>query len=346
MTTRKKYLVTGGAGFLGVHLVNKLHQRGHDVISVDIAPHDAKEYPENLPCYTKDIRDRDFEEILIGRDIVIHCAAALPAASKKEIYSVNVSGTRNVLDACLKHNIERVVFISSSGVYGLPKKNPIEETDHLVGMGPYATTKIIAEGICREFKKKGLCIPIIRAKTIVGIGRLGAFQILFDWIQSGKKIPIIGNGQNRYQLVHVDDLIEAIILASNGEANLVNTELNVGAKVFSTVAEDVGALCRYASSGATILRTPAWPVQKILRLFEIMRLSPLYQWFYESANKDSFVSIEKIEKLGWRSQKSNQDCLIETYQWYLDHADALQTPGMTSKSAWKQGVLRIAKAFL
>lgn len=339
----KKFLVTGGAGFLGLHLANQLHQRGNKVLSMDIAKHNPEEYQKEIECHTVDVRSADFWQFLDGVDVVIHGAAALPAWKEKEIYAVNVLGTRNVLEGCLRHHVWRVVYISTSGVYGLSDKNPMEEEDPLVGIGPYATTKIEGEKICHEYRKKGLCIPILRPTPIVGVGRLGAFQILFDWVQSGKKIPIIGNGKNRYQLLHVDDFIEAILLAAEGKENLVNTEFNVGAKVFEAVARDVGALCDFAKTGSKVLRTPARPVQKILRVLEILKLSPFYQWFYESANKDSFVSTQRLEQLGWSPQKSNQDCLMAAYQWYLKNKNNLRSMENTSRGVWKQGLLQVVK---
>lgn len=334
------YLITGGAGFLGLHLANQLFRRGNSVVSIDIADHDPAEYPKGILCHKADIRHPDWGRFLKGVDVVIHAAAALPGRSPREIESVNVLGTQNVLENCLKNRIERVVSISSSGVYGLPEKNPMEEDDPLVGIGVYAQTKIKAEELCREYRKKGLCIPILRAKTIVGTGRLGAFQILFDWMESGKRIPIIGSGKNLYQLVHVEDVINAIQLASTAPADRINSEFNVGAKKFGTVAEDVGALCRFAASGSKILPTPAWPIKKILRLFEILKLSPLYQWFYESADKNSFVSTKRLEKLGWHAEKSNTEMLTEAYQWYLGNR------GTMYRTPWKQGILKVAKAFL
>lgn len=340
----RHYLVTGGAGFLGLHLAQRLHQAGNKVTSVDIAPHPPEEYA-GIQCHSADIRDPSFERTLDGVDTVIHAAAALPSRGKKEMVAVNQWGTRNVLESCLRRGIKRVVFISSTGVYGLPKENPVEETDPLVGIGSYGETKIEAEKICREYRQKGVCIPVIRAKTIIGSKRLGAFQILFDWIQCGKKIPVIGNGKNRYQLLHVDDLVDAILLAAEGEEGKVNTEFNVGAKIFGTVEEDITALIQFARSSSRILKTPAHLVQGILCFFEWLRLSPFYRWFYMSAAMDSFVSIEKMEQLGFAPKKSNQEALIETYRWYLTHLEEGQKTGVRSNTAWKQGILRFIKGF-
>src|SRR5262249_47514409 len=151
----------------------------------------------------------------------------------------------------------------------------------------------------------------------VGTGRLGVFQILFDWVQAGKRIPVIGSGKNRYQLLEVEDLCQAIILAATAPAERANDTFNVGAKRFGTVREDLGALCQAAGSAPRVLPTPAPLVKAVLQLLERLRLSPLYKWVYGTADKDSFVSTEKIERaLGWQPKYSNAEALIRAYRWY------------------------------
>jgi len=344
-----KILITGGAGFLGYHLTKRLLKNAHQISIIDIDDSNRKDYPPEVDFYKGDVRDLSFlEKITEDVEIIIHAAAALPLWSKKDIFTTNVDGTRNVLETAKKHGIKRVIFISSTAVYGVPKKHPIEENDPLIGVGPYGESKILAEKICLEYRQKGLCVPIIRPKTFIGPERLGVFQILFDWIEDGKKIPIIGNGKNRYQLLDVDDLVDVIILMMEKDKLLVNNTFNVGAKIFGTVKEDVGALCQFAKSGSKVMATPAWLVKFALKLFETLKLSPLYKWVYGTADKDSFVSIEKIEKkLGWQPKYSNAQSLIRTYQWYLDHKEELKNKtGITHRVAWKQGVLKIFKKFL
>ena len=117
---------------------------------------------------------------------------------------------------------------------------------------------------------------------------------------------------------------------------------------FNTVREDVGAMCDYAGTGARVMSTPAWLIKPALAFFEAIKLSPLYKWVYGTADKDSFVSTEKIEKtLGWEPQYSNADALIRSYQWYLDHKHELETgTGVTHRIAWDQGILKLFKRFM
>ncbi len=275
---------------------------------------------------------------------MVHSAAALPLWSRKDIYDINIEGTRNVLIASRRNGIRRVVFVSSTAVYGVPKKHPIYEDDPLVGVGAYGETKIAAERICEEFRQKGMCIPIVRPKTFIGTGRLGVFQILYDWVQSGKRIPIIGNGDNHYQLLEVDDLVDAINLMLTLSEDTVNDVFNVGAKEFGTVLEDVGAMCEFSKSGSRVLPIPSSVAKPLLTALWMLRLSPLYKWVYDTADTDSFVSIERAQKiLGWKPQYSNKDALIRSYEWYFENQDTLEGSGITHRVAWKQGLLSIVK---
>lgn len=342
-------LITGGAGFLGYHLANTLAPRAERIVLADIATFHPSDYPPGAELVQADVRDATAISDAIARwgcSVIIHTAAALPLWKRDEILSVNVEGTRNVLESALRHGISRVVFISSTAVYGVPKKHPIEEDDPLIGVGPYGESKIAAERICEEYRGRGLCVPIIRPKTFIGTGRLGVFAILYDWVFSGKKIPVIGSGGNRYQLLEVEDLVEAIWLACTAPSERANKAFNVGAKAFGTVKEDVGALCAYAGTGARVMPTPAGLVKTALRLFEMLKLSPLYKWVYGTADKDSYVATERIEKaLGWQSRYSNAEALIRSYQWYLDHREEVEAEaaGITHRAAWKQGILKVFK---
>ncbi|MFA5020214.1 MAG: NAD(P)-dependent oxidoreductase [Candidatus Pacearchaeota archaeon] len=343
----KKLLVTGGAGFLGYHICNQLSKQFKEVIVVDIAEAEKKEYPKNTKFYVLDITNKQKLDEVIKKEkpeLVVHAAAALPLYTKKRIYQVNVSGTKNVLQSSLENKVERVVHISSTAVYGVPKKHPIYETDKLVGVGPYGETKIIAEHLCNQYRKKGLLVPIIRPKTFIGTGRLGVFQILYDWVEFGARIPIVGNGKNHYQLLDVEDLVNAIYLALVSNAKLSDDAFNVGAGEFHTVYEDVSELCNYAKSGAKVIRTPAKAIKLALMIFEAMKLSPLYKWVYGTADTDSFVSTEKIQnQLKWHPKYSNSQALIKSYQWYLDNKDNLGGTGVTHRVAWSQGILGIFK---
>lgn len=345
MAEQKSYLITGGAGFLGINLARYLLARGHKVTSLDIAPFD---YPEKsqITEITGDIRDRAaVDKAMQGINIVIHTAAALPLYSEADIMSTDLDGTRNVIDSAFKAGAERFVHVSSTAVYGIPDHHPLLETDKLDGVGPYGKAKIQAEEVCFEYRKKGMCVPVIRPKSFIGPERLGVFALFYDWAKDGHGFPMLGSGNNRYQLLDVEDLCDAIYLTCTLDKNIVNDTFNIGAKEFTTMKEDYQAVLDYAGFGKKITGLPAGPAIMTLRILEALKISPLYKWVYETASKDSFVSIEKAEKvLGYKPKYSNKQALIRNYQWYKENLAKFEgQSGVSHRVPWKQGILGIAK---
>jgi len=342
------YLITGGAGFLGINLTRYLLARGHAVTSLDIAAFDYPDVRDRVRVIRGDIRDRAaVDAAMEGVDIVVHAAAALPLYRKEDIFSTDIDGTRNVVDSAYQHRVDRLIHISSTAVYGIPDHHPLREDDRLDGVGPYGKAKIRAEAICLEYRRKGMCITIIRPKSFVGPERLGVFALLYDWAREGRNFPLIGSGNNRYQLLDVEDLCEAIYLAATGEKAKVNDTFNIGAREFTTMREDYQAVLDAAGFGKRVIPLPAAPVIWTLRFLELLRLSPLYKWVYETAARDSYVSIEKAERiLGFRPKYSNKDALLRNYRWYLENLPRFQgNAGISHRTPWKQGALALAKLF-
>jgi nucleoside-diphosphate-sugar epimerase len=239
--------------------------------------------------------------------------------------------------------VRRVVFISSTAVYGVPERHPIHESDPLVGVGWYGESKIAAEEICREFDARGLETTIIRPKTFLGPERLGVFEILFDWVREGRRIYTLGSGENRYQLLAVEDLVEAVVRAFSAP-DVVGEALNVGATEFGTVREDLGALIAHAGSGSRLTPVPVRPAEAALRGLELLRLSPLAEWHYRTAHRDSFVATDKARLLlRWEPRLSNAETLCETYDWYLANRTAVGAAGKTHRVPWKQQALGLLK---
>jgi nucleoside-diphosphate-sugar epimerase len=344
---RQKVLVTGGAGFLGINLVRHLLSRGYAVASLDVEEFD---YPERdrVEVIKGDIRDKTIlDRATEDADFVVHTAAALPLYSPEDIYTTDVEGTRNVLDAALRHGVERVVHVSSTAVYGIPDHHPLYETDKLEGVGPYGQAKIQAEMICLEYRARGLVVPIIRPKSFVGPERLGVFALLYDWAVTGHNFPMIGSGNNRYQLLDVEDLCDAISLCMTLPEERVNDTFNIGAKEFTTMKEDYQAVLDYAGHGKKVVGFPALPAILGLRLLDRLGVSPLYKWVYETASKDSFVSIEKAERaLGFTPKFSNKEALLRNFRWYLDNREKFEkSSGVSHRVPWKQGAIGFLKRF-
>ncbi len=343
----KNVFITGGAGFLGVHLARKFLRNGDKVTLFDSADLDAQDLIGKMDFIKGDIRSiKTLQKALRNQHFVVHAAAALPIQqSKKLIFSVNVDGTKNVLDAALKNKIMRLVFISTTAVYGVPKHLPETETSPLDPIGYYGESKIAGENLCREYMKKGLQINIIRPKTFLGPERLGVFELWLEAIYFSKKVFILGDGNNLYQLLAVSDVVNAIEKTLSSK---IHGEIfNIGAKEFGTWQSDLGAVIKYAKSKSKITGLPVLPSQLALGLLEIFHLSPIAAWHYKTIAVNSYVSITKAVKLlKWRPQKSNKKLLLESYRWYEQHrAQIINRVGTTHRVGWNFGMLNIIRKF-
>jgi len=339
-----RWLITGGAGFLGINLVRHLLARGDEVASLDRC---AFDYPERarITEIRGDIRDRgDVARAAVGCQVVVHAAAALPLYSKDEIHSIDIDGTRLVLAAAREARCERVVHVSSTAVYGVPDHHPLVEGDRMHGVGAYGIAKVEAEHECTRARDRGQVVAVLRPKSFVGPERLGVFALMYEWAREGRDFPILGRGDNRYQLLDVEDLCDAIARAGTLPADRVNDTFNVGAAEFTTLREDFQAVLDAAGFGRKIRSLPIGPALWTLRVLERAHLSPLYPWFYETVTRDSFVSIEHARaRLGWQPRFSNRDALVRNYDWYCANVDRLGAAGVTHRVPWKQGALAMAK---
>jgi len=340
-------VVTGGTGFLGLHTCQHFANQGWDVTAFDLKPFNEEDDTGGIEYIEGDVRDEGRVSEAIKKadaDVIVHSAAALPLWDDDEIWEVTVEGTRSVLWAAKEHDVERVAYISSTAVYGTHDTHPITEESPLDGVGPYGDAKIEAENVCRDFRRMGVCVPIIRPKTFIGPQRLGVFQVLFDWIEDGANIPMVGWGNNKYQLLHVHDIVQAIEMMFTLDENEVNDAFNVGATEYGTMKEDFQTLINEAGTGKRVIGTPAPVTITALRILNILNLSPLYPWVYETAHEDSYVSVRKLREFGWKPEYSNEEALIDTYQWYLEnYEEGVDETGKDHRVAWNQGALRIIK---
>lgn len=341
----KKILITGGTGFLGVHLARTFFKKAYKVTLFDIADLDAKDLVGKVTVVKGDIRDKEaIAQALKGQDFVVHAAAALPIQFTKEaIFSINVGGTKNILQSSLVNKIKRLIFISTTAVYGVPKHLPETETNPLNPIGYYGESKVAAENLCFEYMKKGLSINILRPKSFLGPERLGVFELWFEAIYSGKGVFILGNGNNKYQLLAVSDVVDAIIKALVGK---IDGEIfNIGAKEFKTWREDITSTIKHAGSKSKIISLPVLPSQMILFILEKLHLSPIAEWHYKTMPVDSYISTEKAEKyLGWKPKKSNKDLFIESYDWYSKNRNIIiNKKGNTHRVGWNWGLLNFLR---
>ncbi len=328
-------LITGAAGFLGSALARHLVATEHAVTGLDVAP----AAPE-FPSVVVDVRDAAALRSAVRRSgaaVIVHAAAALPNRSAAHLHAVNVTGTRNVLEAARDCGLERVVFVSSSSVF--PVRGHHDEDDARAGAGPYAASKVEAEDLCAEARRLGLPVAVLRVVPVVGPGRLGIFGLLFEWVREGRRIPMIGDGANRHQLIDIDDACSAIEQLLDAPVDALARPFNAGAARTGTVREDIKALCDHAMTGARPVATPARVATAALAQMHRWGLSPIHHRVFESASVDATVSIARLTGLGWRPRHSSAEALIRGYRWYLEHRHELDAQGQGHRYVWHSAAL-------
>ena len=342
-----KALVTGGAGYFGELLTRRLLERGYSVRILDInRPADAN---INVDVVQADIRDANAVlRACEGIDVTFHNVARVPLTKdKRSFWSVNRDGTECLLEACARRAVKKVIYTSSSAVYGIPKSNPVSEETVPKPVEEYGRAKLAGEGVCREYAAKGLDVSIVRPRTIMGHGRMGIFQILFEWIYQGKNIPVLNDGKNIYQFVHAEDFADACIRASTLKGA---DAFNCGADRFGTMREVLEHLCHRAGTGSQVKSLPMRPVVAAMNFSAWLGVSPLASYHARMYGRSLYFDISKARmKLGWKPRYSNNEMFVESYDWYVAHRGAvLAATAATSqhRSAVDQGILRFLHRFL
>jgi nucleoside-diphosphate-sugar epimerase len=140
----------------------------------------------------------------------------------------------------------------------------------------------------------------------------------------------------------VDDLAEAVLLA--GTKPVAGETLNIGAIEFGTVRSDLEALIEHARSASTLRPVPARPAELALRALELAHLSPLAEWHYKTAHRDSYVDVSRAQRLlGWQPRHSNAEALARAFDWYLADRECMAAAGTTHRVPWNQRALGLLK---
>jgi len=334
-------LVTGGNGYFGRLLVRRLADRGDEVrlLDIDVTGADAL----GVEVVGADIRDGPAVRGAVdGVDVVYHNVAQVPLAKDPQLLrSVNVAGTQVLLDAGIDAGVGKIVHTSSSAVFGIPEHNPVLATTVPKPQEVYGHAKLAAEWACLNAAASGLDVSIVRPRTILGHGRLGIFGILFDWIADGADPIVLGDGRNRYQFVHADDLASACLLAAERPGPAV---FNVGTDRFGTMREALANLCAHAGTGATVRRLPAGPTSLAMRASAAAGLTPFapYHWLMY-AHSMWFDIDHARDQLGWTPRYSSDEMLAESYDWFLANRSATATGTSPHRRTAKAGALGALK---
>lgn len=338
-----KHLITGGSGFLGNLIARRLRESGEEVRVLDIWKDPGQ--PTDIEYVECDIRDRHgVEKAMKGVDIVHHNVALVPLTkSGGKFWEVNVEGSRIAAESAAKAGVSAFVHMSSSAIFGSPKHCPITESTPKNPVEIYGRGKLAGEMAVRETcALSGLPLVVIRPRTILGEGRLGIFQILFEWIRDNAGIFVIGDGRNLFQFVHAHDLMDAYMLAiQSGQPGIYN----VGTDRFGTLEQALAGVILHAGSRSRVRHLPVGATIATLRLADILGLSPLAPWHYLTYHKPFHFDIQPLIELGWRPRYSNDEMFAESYDWFLENHKEPGADGQRSahRRRVKEGILRLIK---
>lgn len=335
-------LVTGGSGYFGSLLVRQLLAAGHDVRVLDLV--DADDRPTEVEFVGGDIRDPGtVERAVRGVDVVYNNVAQVPLAKDLELLrTVNVDGTTVLLGACATAGVAKVVHTSSSAVFGIPRENPVLPSTVPSPAEEYGHAKLAAEWACLDAVRHGLDVSIVRPRTILGHGRLGIFGILFEWVADGADIFVLGDGSNRYQFVHADDLAAACIAAGSTPGPGV---FNVGTDRFGTMRESLEALCAHAGTRSRVRSLPARPASWAMKAAAGLHLAPFAPYHWLMYSKSLWFDIGHVTTtLDWTPRHSNAEMLADSYDWFLAHrAETGHDDTRHHRSSARQGALAVLK---
>jgi nucleoside-diphosphate-sugar epimerase len=338
-----KALITGGSGYFGCVLRDRLLERGDAVRVFDLR--DADDRPPRVELVAGDLRDPDrVRTACEGIDVVYHNVAQVPLAKDRDLFwSVNHGGTENLLRAVREARVRKLVHTSTSAIFGVPASNPVDETVEPTPMEAYGHAKLAGERLVRTaVERHGIDATIIRPRTILGHGRLGIFQILFNWVEEGRRIPVLGSGDNVYQFVHADDLAAASIAAAHRPGAAV---YNIGTDRFGTMRETLEALCAHAGTGSRVYSVPMRLAVAAMNLTSALGISPLGPYHALMYGRSLYFDVGRAKReLGWRPKWSNAEMICDSYDWYLRHEASLAAKtGSPHRSAVAQGVLDLLR---
>lgn len=341
-----KALVTGGSGYFGTALVKLLLHRGCQVRVLDLNP---PESPDGIEFLQGDIRDLDSViRACSGVQVVHHNVAQVPLARDRQLFdSVNREGTHNLLRAARSQKVDKVVYTSSSAIYGVPRDNPVTENTPPRPQESYGRAKLAGEDLCRQFAAQGLDVTIIRPRTILGHGRLGIFQILFEWVRQGYNVPVLGGGHNLYQFIHSDDLARACVLAGEKPGSDC---FNIGAQRFSSMRQTLETLVRHAGTGSRVRSVPFGLTVLGMKLAYWLGLSPLGPYHSLMYGRSLYFDCGHAHRqLGWQAEYSNTEMICQSYDWYLNNRQRVGSEHQgrsLHQSAVRQGILALVGRLL
>lgn len=299
-----KTLVTGGAGFIGSHLVDKLIEKGHKVVVIDNLSTGRKEnLNKKAKFYKIDICSSKISQIFKKEkpEIVFHYAAQIDVRKSVENpiddAKINILGTLNVLENCQKNKVKKFVFASSVGIYGEAKILPVKEGHPLNPISPYPITKLAIEKYLSYYQSLGLDFVSLRHSNVYGprqlsTGEGGVVAIFVVKLLKEERPIIFGSGFQTRDFLYIDDAVNAAILSLKASPRSI---YNVGINNEITINDLLKLL-------SNTLKVKIKPIFQPLRQGEIIR---------------SRIDFSKIKReIGWQPKYSLGGGLKKTAKWF------------------------------
>ncbi len=341
----RSILLTGGAGFFGSILKRKCLEAGYSCVSIDLQ-YDDFTHP-NFRAVQGDIRDNAaMDKAFEGESFaaIFHCAAMLAHAVKDTtmLWSSNVDGTENVAEYAEKHQVPTIVFTSSNCLWGKNMERPVTEEDAPEPVELYGRSKWEGEKILQKHADKVNSV-IIRCPTIIDSGRLGLLAILFEFIDEGRKVWVVGGGKNVYQFIYAEDLADAFLKSVDYKQTTV---FNIGSDNVKSFKEVYQYLINRAGTKARVATLPRGPTIFAMKVAYALGLSPLGPYHYKMIAESFVFDTTKIKReLGWQPTLTNEEMMTKAYEYYHQNRKEIEsrTDVSAHKQAAKMGIIRLLK---
>lgn len=332
----QRILVTGGTGFTGSHLVQRLLGRGHQVVVLDKQKGLSYEALKSAGAEIAlgSVTDSRFvQEVAADCSVIHHLAAAFREVNvpKSTYWDVNVNGTRNVLDAALRNGAKKVVYCSTCGVHGDITEPPAAETAPISPADYYQETKYEGEMVVQEFVERGLDVTILRPAAIYGPGDPERWLMLLKRVAPGRFL-MFGDGRVTYHPLYIDNLIDAFELAAESDATGGQTYL-IADEHYYTLNDLVHAIGEAIGVNVSILHLPFPPLWAAAVLCEAicapLRIPPpLFRrrvdWFRQ---KRAFDISKARRDMGYEPRIDLHTGVARTAEWYVEQGYLTLAPG-------------------